>query len=306
MLNADCPQKGWQTGFAPLLILDLINQVCSVKCFMKLDVWWGYQNVQKKEGDEWKAAFCTSCRLFKPLVMFFSLTNSPSTFQTMMNEIFQDLDMEGVVCVYLNDILIYTKFIDEHHCITHLVLAWLHEHKLFLWHDRCEFKCTQIEYLGLVVAQGSIAMDLVKVTGVTEWPVSKMKKEVQSFFRFASFHYRFIEGFSHHTWLLFNLTKKDVTWTWGGSQQKAFNKLKDCIASSPVLWFADDSLQFCVEANSSDFATGAVLSQQSPEGGKWHPILFYSKLLNDIEWNYEIHKRRCLWSWMCWRSGIIS
>jgi len=75
-----------------------------------------------KEGDEWKAAFRTSRGLFKPLVMFFGLTNSPSTLQTMMNEIFQDLIMEGVVCVYLDDILIYTKTMEEHRCITCLVL----------------------------------------------------------------------------------------------------------------------------------------------------------------------------------------
>jgi len=85
-----------------------------------------------KEGDEWKAAFRTSRGLFKPLVMFFGLTNSPSTFQTMMNEIFQDLIMEGVVCVYLNDILIYTKTMEGHCHITHLVLERLREHKLFL------------------------------------------------------------------------------------------------------------------------------------------------------------------------------
>jgi len=78
--------------------------------------------VRMKEGDEWKAVFQMSHRLFKPLVMFFGLTNSPSTFQTMMNEIFQDLIMKGVVCMYLDDILIYTKTMEEHHCITHLVL----------------------------------------------------------------------------------------------------------------------------------------------------------------------------------------
>jgi hypothetical protein len=75
-----------------------------------------------KEGDEWKAAFRTNCGLFEPLVMFFGLTNSPSTFQTMMNDIFQDLIMEGVICVYLNDILIFTKSIEEHRCVTRLVL----------------------------------------------------------------------------------------------------------------------------------------------------------------------------------------
>jgi len=85
-----------------------------------------------KEGDEWKAAFWMSRRLFKPLVMFFGLTNSPSTFQTMINKIFQDLVMEGVVCVYLDNICIYTKTMEEHCRIAHLVLERLRKHKLFL------------------------------------------------------------------------------------------------------------------------------------------------------------------------------
>jgi hypothetical protein len=104
------------------LISELVNQLHGAKYFTKLDVRWGYNNVQMKEGDEWKAAFRTNCGLFEPLVMFFGLTNSPSTFQTMMNDIFQDLIMEGVVCVYLDDILIFTKSIEEHRCITRLVL----------------------------------------------------------------------------------------------------------------------------------------------------------------------------------------
>jgi Reverse transcriptase (RNA-dependent DNA polymerase) len=65
--------------------------------------------VRIKEGDEWKAAFCTNRGLFEPLVMFFGLMNSPSTFQTMMNEIFQDLISEGVVCIYLDDISYFPK-----------------------------------------------------------------------------------------------------------------------------------------------------------------------------------------------------
>src|ERR1700733_108126 len=97
---------------------------------------WGYNNVQMKEGDKWKAAFRTNHGLFEPLVMFFGLTNSPSTFQTMMNDIFQDLIHEGVVCVYLNDILIFTKTIAEHCRVSRLVLERLRKHKLFLQHDK--------------------------------------------------------------------------------------------------------------------------------------------------------------------------
>jgi hypothetical protein len=141
-----------------------------------------------KEGDEWKAVFHTNRGLFKPLVMFFGLTNSPSTFQTMMNDIFQNLIMEGIVCVYLDDILIFTKSIEEHHHITQLVLERLCEHKLFLWHNKCKFEQTTIEYLGLIVSEGKMHMDLVKVAGVMKWPTPTIKKEVQSFLGFVNFY----------------------------------------------------------------------------------------------------------------------
>jgi hypothetical protein len=199
-----------------------------------------------KEGDEWKAAFRMNRGLFEPLVMFFGLTNSPSTFQTMMNDIFQDLIMEGVVCVYLDDILIFTKSVEEHRSITQLVLERLREHKLFLRHDKCEFERTTIEYLGLIISKGEIRMDPIKVAGVTEWPTPNSKKEVQSFLGFANFYRRFIEGFSHHAKPLFELTKKDRKWNWTETEQGAFDEIKNRITSSPILHFADDSKAFCV------------------------------------------------------------
>ncbi|GLB35706.1 putative retrotransposable element tf2 155 kda protein type 1-like [Lyophyllum shimeji] len=259
------------------LISELINNLRGARYFTKLDVRWGYNNVRIKEGDEWKAAFRTNRGLFEPLVMFFGLTNSPATFQTMMNDIFRDLIAQGVVCVYLDDILIYTKTLEEHRRITRIVLDRLREHRLFLKPEKCEFERTEIEYLGLIISHGTASMDPVKVAGVAEWPVPKNKKEVQSFLGFTNFYRRFIRDFSHHARPLFDLTAKDVAWTWG-----------------PSSFSPDDDRPFRVEADSSDFATGAVLSQQSPEDEKWHPVAFYSKSLNAVERNYEIHDKEML------------
>ncbi|KAF8625534.1 hypothetical protein AX17_006819 [Amanita inopinata Kibby_2008] len=104
------------------LVSDLVNQLHGARYFTKLDVCWGYNNVRIREGDEWKVAFRTNRGLFEPLVMFFGLTNLPATFQMMMNDIFRDLISEGVVCVYLDDILIFTRMLEEHRKITWLVL----------------------------------------------------------------------------------------------------------------------------------------------------------------------------------------
>ncbi len=96
------------------LISELMDKLRGTKYFSKLDVRWGYNNVCIKTGDEWKAAFRTNRGLFEPTVMFFGLTNSPATFQWMMNDIFKDLITSGAVTVYLDDILIMSKTKEEH------------------------------------------------------------------------------------------------------------------------------------------------------------------------------------------------
>ena len=123
-----------------LLISELINQLRGAKYFTKLDVWWGYNKVHISEGDEWKVEFQTNQGLFELLVMFFGLTNSPATFQTMMNDIVYDLIMEGVVCVYLDDILIFTKSLEEHQRVVWQVMEWLLEYKLYLHPEKCKFE----------------------------------------------------------------------------------------------------------------------------------------------------------------------
>jgi len=96
------------------LIPELNAKLCGAKYSTKLDVHWGFNNIWIKEGDKWKAAFRTNRSLFEPLVMFFGLMNSPATFQMMMDDIFEDLISEGVVVVYLDNILIFTETLEEH------------------------------------------------------------------------------------------------------------------------------------------------------------------------------------------------
>jgi hypothetical protein len=276
------------------LIDDLIHRLSGAKYFTKLDVRWGYNNIRIKEGDEWKAAFRTNRGLFEPLVMYFGLTNSPGTFQTMMNEIFHDLILQGVVCVYLDDILIFTNSLEEHRRISRIVLERMRQHKLYLRYDKCEFEKTRVEYLGVIISHNHVEMDPVKVAGVAEWPVPKSKKEVQSFLGFTNFYRRFIADFSCHARPLFDFTKKDTPFSWTAETQGAFDKLKEVVTSTPVLILPDVGQPYRVEADGSGVATGAVLSQLSRSDDKWHPIAFLSKSLNEVERNYEIHDTEML------------
>ena len=150
------------------------------------------------------------------------------------------------------------------------------------------------KYLGLVISENTVEMDPVKVSGVAEWPEPATKLELQSFLGFVNFYRRFIQDFSHHARPLFDLTKANTSWVWEDEQRNAFLKLKSLITSAPVLASPDDSLPFRVEADSSDFATGAVLSQPSPVDGKWHPVAFLSKSLSPVQRNYEVHDKEML------------
>jgi len=100
--------------------------------------------------------------------MFFRITNSPATFQTMMNDIFRNLIAEGIIVVYLDDILIFTKMEEEHAQVVRRMLQVLKENKLFLCPEKCKFYKQRIEYLGLVISENEVSMDPVKVVGVRE------------------------------------------------------------------------------------------------------------------------------------------
>ncbi|VDC04290.1 unnamed protein product [Peniophora sp. CBMAI 1063] len=274
------------------LIQELLHKLKGARYFTKLDVCWGYNNVHIKEGDKWKATFRINMGLFEPTVMFFGLTNSPATFQAMMNELFRDLIHEGVAVVYLDNILIFTKTLEEHCRVTHEVLRILRENKLYLKPEKCEFEQTKIQYLGMIVEEGHVRMDPAKVKAVAKWAVPMRKKELQSFLGFCNFYRRFIKDFSHIARPLHRLTG-DVPWEWGVEQQLAFEELKLRITSEPVLVIPVGDSPFRVEADASDFAMGAVLSQKAADG-KWHPIAYFSKSLSKAEHNYEIYDKELL------------
>jgi len=213
-------------------------------------------------------AFCTNRGLFEPFVIFFRITNSPTIFQTMMNNIFRTVIAEGIVVVYLDNILIFTKTKEEHERAVQRVLEILAEHKLFLHPEKCEFHRKQIEYLGLVISENKVVMDPVKVARVCEWPILENRTDMQAFVDFINFYRHFIQDFLTIARPLFNLTQSDHAWNWGTKEQEAFKCLKMTVTTAPILASPQDLEPFPIEADSSDFTSGAVLSQQLPKEEK--------------------------------------
>ena len=141
------------------------------------------------------------------------------------------------------------------------MLQKLRKNKLYLKHKKCTFEQEEVEYLELLVSQGKVQMDPVKTGAVAEWPVPKVKWEVQQFLGFVNFYRRFIQGFAVISKPLTELTGKSE-WKWGSKQQGVFDQIKEAITTAPVLAIPNDEGKYRVEADASDFATKGILSQQ--------------------------------------------
>jgi len=179
------------------LIPQIIDRLSGCTRFTKFDIHWGYNNIRIKEGDEWKAAFLTREGLFEPTVMFFGLTNSPATFQRMMNTIFRNEVAQGWMSVYMDDIAIHTARRDNeteedhqkrHKDYIHIVLDRLEHHDLFLKPEKCEFEKEEIDYLGVVVGRNQLKMDPKKVQGVKDWETPRSLTDIRKFLGFTGFY----------------------------------------------------------------------------------------------------------------------
>ena len=135
------------------LITDLVDSMGNKRVFTKIDLRWGYNNVRIKEGDEWKAAFTTHVGSYELVVMFFGMTNSPATFQGMMNKILRDMINEGKVAAFIDDVLIETKTEERHDKIVEEVLKRLEDNDLYVKPEKCTWKVQKVNFLGVVMGQ---------------------------------------------------------------------------------------------------------------------------------------------------------
>jgi hypothetical protein len=220
--------------------------------------------------------------------MFFGLTNSPATFQTMMDDIFQEEVAQGWLRIYMDDAIIATEDDEQvHRKKVSRFLTKLRDNDLFLKPEKCSFHQRTVEYLGVIIGEGKVRMDPVKVQGIAQWPTPQTVKDVRSFLGFCNFYRAFIKNFSHQTRPLNDLTRKLNKWTWGEKEQTAFDSLKRACASYPVLRTPDWTKPFVLETDASGFALGAVIAQEHEDG--IHPIAFFSRSLLDAERNYDAH-----------------
>ena len=284
------------------LIADILDGVGKRKVFTKLDLRLDYNNVRIKEGDEWKAVFTMHIRAYKPTVMYFGLTNSPTTFQTMMNNLFQNLINQGDTATFIDDILVATDTEEGHNELVEEVLKRLEENNLFVKLEKYKWKVREVEFLGVVIGPRGVEIQKEKVEGVLNWLALRNVKEIQKFLGLANYYKRFIKDFTKIVASLHVLVRKEQKWKWEKEQEKVFGKLKEVFTTEPVLAISNINREMRVKMDTSDYVTGGVLLLKC-ENNKWRLVAFISKLLNAIEQNYEIYDKemlaviRCLEIW---------
>ncbi|KAJ9707443.1 hypothetical protein PVL29_002460 [Vitis rotundifolia] len=259
---------------------DMLDELHGSCVFTKIDFKSGYHQIRMKEGDEWKTSFKTKYGLYEWLVMPFGLTNAPSTFMRLMNHALREFIGRFIV-VYFDDILVYSKNLDEHINHLHCVLAILRKEKLYANLKKCSFCMDKVVFLGYVVSAKGIEVDEEKVKAIKEWPTPKSITEVRSFHGLA----RFVKDFSTLAAPLTKIVKKSVGFKWGSEQDRAFIEIKERLCGAPLLALLDFSKTFEIECDASGIGIGVVLMQEK------RPIAYFSEKLNGATLNYPTYDK---------------
>ncbi|WVZ70559.1 LOW QUALITY PROTEIN: hypothetical protein U9M48_019218 [Paspalum notatum var. saurae] len=259
---------------------DMLDQLSGAKVFTKLDLRSGYHQIRIRPGDEWKTAFKTKEGLYEWLVMPFGLSNAPSTFMHLMNQVLRPFLSQFVV-VYFDDILIYSKSEDEHFDHVRKVLEVLKQNELYVNLKKCVFLQKQLLFLDFIITSEGIHVDESKVAAVRDWPTPKTITEVRSFHGLATFYRRFVKNFSTIMAPITECLKKG-RFQWNETVEASFKEIKEKLSQAPLLILPDFNKTFELEC---DVSIGAVLSQERK------PIAFFSEKLSDARQKWSTYQQ---------------
>lgn len=293
---------------------DALDCLTGSKWFSVLDLRSGYYQIPMAEEDEEKTAFICPLGFYQFERMPQGITGAPATFQRLMEKAVGDMHLLEVI-VYLDDLIVFGKTLDEHEQRLLKVIDRLEEAGLKLSIDKCQFCRPQVTYVGHIVSESGIATDPAKVEAVAHWRQPTDLPSLQSFLGFCGYYRRFVKNYSILVRPLTELCKgypptqkkrkadktPDKTYykvsepfgeRWDQSCTEAFKNIIHCLTNAPVLAFADPSKPYVLHIDASFRGLGAVLNQEYPEGLR--PVAFASRKLSSSEKNYPVHQMEFL------------
>lgn len=302
-------------------IEDALTCLSGSQWFSVLDLRSGYYQIPLSQADKEKTAFICPAGFYQFERMPQGISGAPATFQRAMESTVGDMNLLEVL-VYLDDLIIFGKTLEEHEHRLLKVLDRLKEEGLKLSLDKCQFCCTSVNYLGHIVSRDGISTDPSKVEAVKSWPCPKNISDLRSFLGFSGYYRRFVKDYSRISYPLNQLLKGCITTgkseqksgggkdaklfkangetkqffypsepfglRWDSKCETAFEMLKQRLTEAPILAFADPKLPYTLHVDASREGLGGVLYQD--QGSGLRPVAFVSRSLSPSEKNYPTHK----------------
>jgi hypothetical protein len=245
----------------PLPRIDIsFDQLAGAQVFSKIDLRSGYHQIKICAEDIPKTAFSMRYGLYEYLVVPFGLTNAPVHFMYLMTYVFM-VELDKLIVVFIDDILIYSKSMEEHEEHLQAVLQRLWGHQLYAKFSKCEFWINEVSFLGHVISPEGITVDPGKIKDALDWKPPTSVTQVHSFLGLAGYYRRFILNFSKISKSITELLKKGNKYVWSKDCDEAFLTLK-LLTTSPVLAHPDIAKPFDVYCDASSTGLGCVLMQE--------------------------------------------
>lgn len=266
----------------PLPNIDsILDKLGRAQYFTTLDLAKGYHQILVKKEDRGKTAFVTPHGLYEFKRMPFGLKNAPATFQRLMNEMLRDFINKTCV-VYLDDILIFSTTLQEHVKAIRDIFKILESKNLKIQVDKCNFMRKETEFLGHILTKDGMKPNPNKIKVIEKLELPKTERQIKSFLGLTGYYRKFVKNYAKVAQPITKYLKKgarinlkDPTYI------EAFEKLRTLISTHPILRYPDFEKEFTLTTDASNYAIGAVLSQEG------HPVCYASRTLNNHERNYS-------------------
>lgn len=272
---------------------DLVVNVGECRWFTALDINSAFWSIPVREKDRMKTAFITQKGHWQWKVLPFGFKNSPAIFQRTLSAVLRKNNLSSFSVNYIDDILIFSKSLEEH--VEHVtrVMRALRDEGFKLKLQKCSFATHSVKYLGHVIENGKIHPLKDNLTAIKNFPRPKTRKMVRQLLGKINFYHKFIDHCNQRLAPLHNLLKKDVKFQWTESCENTFSEIKNYLCRPPILAIYDRSKDVVLEVDASRTGLGAIFKQPLADG-ILHPIAYFSKKLTPSQTKREIIYLECL------------